>query len=97
MAAYESNVGETITLTDALSALDEFLLDSVTIGETIALESGHNLSDTVGIDDVLVKLYANLTAYLEDYIISVDTIGNEWSHIGDFTEDSQTDHTWTEI
>lgn len=97
MAAYEDNVGDTITFAETFQSLEDFVIDALTITDTKTEEFGHNVSDSLSFAETFEEVIKRLTAYLEDRIYVVDSLSSEWTHIGSFTEDSQTDLTWTEI
>ena len=97
MASYSDNLNDTITLTDSIVDLNDFLSDTITMSDGITVEYGHSLSDILTLQETVEVDIKRLVSYLEDYIYTTDAIESEWTHIGGFTEDSQTDHTWTEI
>lgn len=97
MPSYSDDVGDTITLTDEIKDLDAFIRDTITVSDAKTSEIGNNVSDTISINETFLSSLSLGNVYLEDVIYITDNIQSEWTHIGSFSEDSQTDLTWTEI
>jgi len=111
-----SELDDSVTPSDELDVLTEFLSETITVSDAQTFEYSISLSDSVLLSDGFTGEVDTFTLYLDDIINIADNITDateeftvyltdeikvseflEIDFYGDFTEDTQSDFTWTEI